>query len=284
MNKPPTNPSDSNSDSSFHLGWNPNALYNSIIGDLSLGSLSPFHIATLPPSSSLEHLPPPRGGLQRQSLSLPPPEFSAAALPPLVAAAPAPAPARRYQPRQSSSTKPRKKNSSSPSLRLKKGKSETITPPYEWATNRRATVHTLHYLDFKKIHEIKGEVQCRRCESRYEMGFDLIKKFSEVAKFVWENRGEMADRAPEVWMNPSLPTCRYCGQENSAKPVIPRSKKAINWLFLLLGQMLGCCTLNQLRYFCKHTRHHRTGAKDRVLYLTYLSLCKQLDPSGPFDR
>ncbi|KAH7510958.1 hypothetical protein FEM48_ZijujUnG0061700 [Ziziphus jujuba var. spinosa] len=49
-------------------------------------------------------------------------------------------------------------------------------------------------------------------------------------------------------------------------------------------EMLGCCTLEQLKYFCKHTKNHRTGAKDRVLYLTYLGLCKQLDPTGPFDR
>jgi hypothetical protein len=48
--------------------------------------------------------------------------------------------------------------------------------------------------------------------------------------------------------------------------------------------MLGCCTLDQLKYFCKHTKNHRTGAKDRVLFLAYLGLCKQLDPNGPFDR
>ncbi|KAL1809528.1 hypothetical protein ACET3Z_026518 [Daucus carota] len=29
-------------------------------------------------------------------------------------------------------------------------------------------------------------------------------------------------------------------------------------------QMLGCCTVEQLKYFCKHTKNHRTGAKDRV--------------------
>ncbi|WOH09609.1 hypothetical protein DCAR_0729067 [Daucus carota subsp. sativus] len=49
-------------------------------------------------------------------------------------------------------------------------------------------------------------------------------------------------------------------------------------------QMLGCCTVEQLKYFCKHTKNHRTGAKDRVLYLTYLAICKQLDPKGPFHR
>jgi hypothetical protein len=94
----------------------------------------------------------------------------------------------------------------------------------------------------------------------------------------------MHDRAPSDWMNPVLPRCQFCDQENSVKPVIANKKQKINWLFLLLGQMLGCCTLDQLKYFCKHTKNHRTGAKDRVLYLAYLGMCKQLDPNGPFDR
>ncbi|CAI9786350.1 unnamed protein product [Fraxinus pennsylvanica] len=94
----------------------------------------------------------------------------------------------------------------------------------------------------------------------------------------------MHDRAPGLWINPNLPRCRYYKQENCAKPIISEKKKSINWLFLLLGQMLGCCTLEQIKYCYKHTRNHHTGAKDRVLYLTYLSLCKQLDPYGPFDR
>ena len=50
----------------------------------------------------------------------------------------------------------------------------------------------------------------------------------------------------------------------------------------LLGQMLGCCNVKQLKYFCKYNNHHRISAKNRVLYLTYLELCKQLDHSLPF--
>lgn len=163
-------------------------------------------------------------------------------------------------------------------------KSETIPPPFEWATDRRARVHTLNHLLSRRIEVIKGEVQCKRCEQQYVMEFDLQQKFEEVGRFLTMNKAEMRERAPDSWLNPKLPACRHCRQENSAKPVIGSSKKSINWLFLLLGQMVGCCTLDQLRYFCKHTRNHRTGAKDRVLYLTYLTLCKQLDPTGPFDR
>ncbi|KAF5448785.1 hypothetical protein F2P56_029289 [Juglans regia] len=167
---------------------------------------------------------------------------------------------------------------------LREGKSDTVIAPFPWATTRRATVYSLECLLSKQIDTITGFVQCKRCERQYEMGYNLEKTFNEVGHYIAENKNSMHDRAPSKWMNPVLPKCEFCGQENSAKPIISQKKKAINWLFLLLGQMLGCCTLEQLKYFCKHTKNHRTGAKDRVLYLTYLGLCKQLDLSGPFDR
>ncbi|KAK1358711.1 Hydroxyproline-rich glycoprotein family protein [Heracleum sosnowskyi] len=163
-------------------------------------------------------------------------------------------------------------------------KSQNIPQPYPWATTKRATVHSLNYLDSKQITIISGEVQCKRCERQFQMDLDLHEKFIEIGSFMAKNKSTMHDRAPATLMNPVLPTCKYCNQENSVKPVISEKKKTINWLFLLLGQMLGCCTLEQLKYFCKHTKNHRTGAKDRVLYLTYLAICKQLDPNGPFDR
>ncbi|KAK7283487.1 hypothetical protein RIF29_13038 [Crotalaria pallida] len=167
----------------------------------------------------------------------------------------------------------------------REGRSETIPPPYPWATNRRAMVYSLKYLVHNQIHTITGDVQCKRCERKFVLEFDLTEKFYEVYSFIAEKKDDMHDRAPDVWMNPTLPTCKHCGQENSVKPIIPlKGKKTINWLFLLLGQMLGLCSLDQLKYFCKHTRNHRTGAKDRVLYLTYLALCKQLYPEGPFTR
>ncbi|XP_074338028.1 uncharacterized protein LOC141675216 [Apium graveolens] len=163
-------------------------------------------------------------------------------------------------------------------------KSQEIPQPYPWATTKRATVHTLSYLDSKQIKVISAEVQCKRCERQYQMELDLHDKFIEIGSFMAKHKASMHDRAPASLMNPVLPTCKFCNQENSVKPVISDKKKTINWLFLLLGQMLGCCTLEQLKYFCKHTKNHRTGAKDRVLYLAYLAICKQLDPNGPFDR
>ncbi|XVF44921.1 hypothetical protein PTKIN_Ptkin02bG0161900 [Pterospermum kingtungense] len=166
----------------------------------------------------------------------------------------------------------------------REGKNETVPAPFPWATTHRATVHSIEYLLSRQIITIIGDVQCKRCEQPYEISYDLKTKFAEIGSFIAENKNAMHERAPPVWMNPVLPKCRYCHQENSVKPLISVKKKSINWLFLLLGQMLGCCTLDQLKYFCKHTQNHRTGAKDRVLFLTYLGLCKQLDPSGPFDR
>lgn len=163
-------------------------------------------------------------------------------------------------------------------------KGQEIQPPYPWATTKRATVHSIDYLDSKHMKIISGQVQCKRCEREYVMELDLHENFLEIGSFLAKNKSVMHDRAPASLMNPVLPTCKFCNQENSVKPLISEKKKTINWLFLLLGQMLGCCTLEQLKYFCKHTKNHRTGAKDRVLYLTYLAICKQLDPNGPFDR
>ncbi|KAE8702208.1 Detected protein of unknown function [Hibiscus syriacus] len=163
----------------------------------------------------------------------------------------------------------------------RKGKSETIEPPYPWATNHRATVHDLQHLLSNGIRTITGDVKCKRCERQYQMEFDLIEKFTEIGGYIARNKHSMHDRAPPVWRNPVLPKCRFCGQENSAKPVISAKKKAINWLFLLLGQMIGCCTLEHLKYFCKHTNLHRTAAKI-ALFISLIFVSASNSTHWPF--
>ncbi|XP_004246107.1 uncharacterized protein [Solanum lycopersicum] len=170
-----------------------------------------------------------------------------------------------------------------PRKRKRTLKSETIPAPYPWATNHRAKIHSLNVLRLNQISTITGEVQCRRCERKYEIGFDLCDKFAQVGSFISANKESMHQRAPDIWMSPMYLNCNFCEQENSVKPIISSKKKSINWVFLLLGQFIGFCTLDQLKYFCKHNEIHRTGAKDRVLYQTYLCLCRQLDNTGPFD-
>ncbi|KVI03690.1 cyclic AMP-dependent transcription factor ATF-5-like [Cynara cardunculus var. scolymus] len=182
------------------------------------------------------------------------------------------------QPQPSQPRRPRRNPTHAP----EPGKPLTIQPPFRWATNRRAQVHSLRYLLARGIDTISGEVQCKRCEQRYEIEYNLKEKFLQIAVYIAKNKKSFCDRAPPKLLNPTLPRCNFCHQENSVKPKIAEKKNSINWLFLLLGQMLGCCTLEHLKYFCKHTGNHRTGAKDRILYLTYLGLCKQVDPSGPF--
>ncbi|KAI3448051.1 hypothetical protein Pfo_004716 [Paulownia fortunei] len=259
--------------------------------DMLTLTLSTFqhHPTTVPHNPSPVHhhpqpLPPPPPPLlpspPRPTLSLPSSSHSLFLNTPLIAvpletaASPSTAVAGHSRPRRS------RRN---PSKTPPEGKSVTISPPFPWSTNRRATVHGLNYLLSKQISSISGDVQCKRCERQYTMEFDLQQKLMEIGSFIAENKASMHHRAPKIWLNPTLPGCRFCEQENSVRPVICDKKRSINWLFLLLGQMLGCCTLDQLKYFCKHTKNHRTGAKDRVLYLTYLGLCRQLDPNGPFD-
>ncbi|KAG4960180.1 hypothetical protein GLYMA_13G210200v4 [Glycine max] len=158
-------------------------------------------------------------------------------------------------------------------------KSETVPPPFPWATDRRATVHSRKYLLENNIVSITGILECKRCKNEFEMVLDLESKFSELWNFIRREKESMHDRAPEAWMNPVLPQCQHCGKENSAQPFLAGTKKrAINWLFLLLGQMIGCCTLDHLKYFLKHSNIHRTGSKDHLLYSTYIGLCNQLVP------
>uniref|UniRef100_A0ACD5VIH2 Uncharacterized protein n=1 Tax=Avena sativa TaxID=4498 RepID=A0ACD5VIH2_AVESA len=156
-------------------------------------------------------------------------------------------------------------------------------PPFPWATGRPARHDTLESLLRRGITTVEGEARCKRCNCRATVAFDLEAKFREVREYVAANRHSFNDRAPYAWMNPALPDCEACGQDGCLWPAIPAEKGQINWLFLLLGQMLGCCTLEQLKYFCKNTGRHRTGAKNRVLYYAYLEMCKQIQPHGPFD-
>uniref|UniRef100_I1PXN5 DUF7086 domain-containing protein n=2 Tax=Oryza glaberrima TaxID=4538 RepID=I1PXN5_ORYGL len=159
-------------------------------------------------------------------------------------------------------------------------------PPYPWATNRVAVHHSLVELSRRGIFTIKGEARCRRCDVRKEFVYDIEAKFRELEDYLRRNCMSMNDRASERWKNPIVPNCDGCGQQNCMRPVIAAEKERINWLFLLLGETLGLCTLDQLKFFCAHTNQHRTGAKDRVLYSTYLELCNQLVPGimKPFEK
>ncbi|PIA39116.1 hypothetical protein AQUCO_02700357v1, partial [Aquilegia coerulea] len=143
-----------------------------------------------------------------------------------------------------------------------------------------ATVHSLEYLRSKNITKIGGEVQCRRCNARYIHEFDLEEKFNEIAEYIHEHKERMDGRASKPWLVPDCPTCNYCGTPDCMRPVLPLADQIeeINWLFLLLGQILGFCTLCQLKCFCQHSGNNSTGPKERLLYVTYLALFKQLDP------
>ncbi|CAH8388489.1 unnamed protein product [Eruca vesicaria subsp. sativa] len=158
-------------------------------------------------------------------------------------------------------------------------KDDTIPPPYPWATNKRGAIQSLENLESKQITTITGDVQCKHCEKVYQMSYNLREKFSQVENVFVTRKRLMRERAPAFWTNPEPMRCELCGRDKAVKPVIADRKSQINWLFLLLGQMLGYCTLEQLKNFCKHSKSHRTGAKDRVLYLTYLGLCKMLEPN-----
>ncbi|RCV26874.1 hypothetical protein SETIT_5G280300v2 [Setaria italica] len=143
-------------------------------------------------------------------------------------------------------------------------------PPFPWATERPAQHDTLEGLLRRGVTSVEGQARCKRCSDRKTIEYDLEPKFRALRDYVVANRHAMNDRAPDVWMYPALPDCDKCGNKGAMWPEIAAEKREINWLFLLLGQMLGCCTLEQLK--------HRTGAKNRVLYYAYIEMCNQLEP------
>ncbi|KQK05049.1 hypothetical protein BRADI_2g17640v3, partial [Brachypodium distachyon] len=156
-------------------------------------------------------------------------------------------------------------------------------PPFPWATSRLGIHRSISELAQLGITTIEGEVQCRRCEARKTISYDIATKFLEVRSFVARHIDDMNDRAPEAWQSPAMADCGGCGQRGSVRAVIPPEKERINWVFLVLGQALGFCTLEQLKHLCSHAKKHRTGAKDRVLYLAYMELLNQLCPDKLFN-
>ncbi|RLN22707.1 hypothetical protein C2845_PM07G19560 [Panicum miliaceum] len=151
-------------------------------------------------------------------------------------------------------------------------------PPFPWAMERPARHDTLESLLRRGVTSVEGQARCKRCAARRPVAYDLASKFRELRDHIVANRHAMNDRAPDAWMYPALPDCGACGHKGAMWPEIAAEKRQINWLFLLLGQMLGCCTLEQLKYFCQNTGRHRTGAKNRVLYYAYIEMCNQLEP------
>lgn len=131
------------------------------------------------------------------------------------------------------------------------------------------------------MNKITGTVQCIRCKVQRVIEFDLLEKFMEILRYTVAKMDSMHERAPSHWEKPVLPTCNNCDRVNSLKPVIGK-KRGINWLFLFLGQLIGCCTLRHLKYFFKHSKYenHRSGARNRLIYKTYLDLCEQLQPGS----
>lgn len=157
-----------------------------------------------------------------------------------------------------------------------------VPAPFPWSTEYRAKNHSLEWILRRGLTSIGGEVQCKRCDGMTTVEVNLQAAFVQLERYFIENKHSMHDRAPKHWMVPRLLDCTLCHQNDCVKPIIAEKKREINWLFLLLTQTLGLCTLDQLKFFCKHNDKHRTGAKDRVLYSTYGGLLKQLNPAGKY--
>ncbi|CAK9238220.1 unnamed protein product [Sphagnum jensenii] len=186
----------------------------------------------------------------------------------------------RYRPRRTPVRTPPPSSSSERSAAPLKKKGLQIQPPFPWSTEYRAKNYSLEWILHLGITSIRGEVQCKRCDGMTTVEVSLEATFAQLDRYFMENKHSLHDRAPKHWMVPRLLDCTLCHQSDCVKPIVAEKKREINWLFLLLTQTLGLCTLDQLKFFCKHNDKHRTGAKDRVLYSTYGGLLKQLNPAA----
>ncbi|XP_056690597.1 uncharacterized protein [Spinacia oleracea] len=73
-------------------------------------------------------------------------------------------------------------------------KGETIRPPFPWAKDRRAKVHSMNYLVANRINTISGEVKCNKCEQVSTLNFNLREKFQEVDNFMQTEEHDMHNR------------------------------------------------------------------------------------------
>ncbi|KAJ0981918.1 hypothetical protein J5N97_010173 [Dioscorea zingiberensis] len=227
-------------------------------------------------------LPPPLAGEDELDLSLSlttseRPRLNASPSPPTVSSpssqppkSPAPKPPARLRTRRRRSTIEVKPNT-------------VKEPPFPWATTQPCTIHTLNHLISHNTTFISGDMECKFCKAVHSIVYDLQSKFSEISDIIKSSKHLLHNRAPKSWTKPGLPSCLCCNGSSCLVPVVAVDYMKINWLFLLLSQTLGCLTLRHLKHFCASTGFYLTGAKDRLVYCTYLTLCKQLDPSGPFD-
>ncbi|KAF4353400.1 hypothetical protein G4B88_007182 [Cannabis sativa] len=135
--------------------------------------------------------------------------------------------------------------------------------PYPWAKKKPGFIHSMEYLVNNKIVMIGGMVNCDKCKKSFKMELELMSHYNRLKSYIAQEKGVMNDRAPEIWLNPIRPNCIYCHSDKTT-PVVASKDEEINWLFLLLGQWLGICTLTHLKFFCMCTKNHRTGAKDRI--------------------
>lgn len=106
-------------------------------------------------------------------------------------------------------------------------KSITIPPPFPWATNRLATVHSREYLLQNNIYSIAGTVRCMGCKKTFNMRFDLEEQLDQLRKFVQKESEKMRGMAPAAWVKPGLPKCQYCGRRAHTPSLSGRKEQLI---------------------------------------------------------
>lgn len=159
-------------------------------------------------------------------------------------------------------------------------------PPFPWAANTTGTkICTLEYILYTlHIDSVSADFKCMICGDVEKVEYNLAHKYMQVSDYIHRKGTKMGGIASNSWQFPTRPQCKNCNNKRRClEEVIKKDNNSINWLFLFVGKLIGCCKVQQLKEFCEQNEIECSGTKPRLVYLTYLGLCKQLDPQASYD-
>ncbi|XP_021849478.1 uncharacterized protein [Spinacia oleracea] len=169
-------------------------------------------------------------------------------------------------------------------------------PLYPHAKPEPAKIHSLNYLLQNHILIVSKDFKCgnSECNQMYKVTYDIQTKFQELVEFIRTEKDKSLNGgvAPEKWLTPTttLPECSNCRRKCDVDSLLGSDDRVsesayhkIDWLFLLLGRLLGVCEWNQLNYFCINNNIDRSvngmvASTSQLLYRVYFDLCRQLQP------
>ncbi|KAK1583437.1 hypothetical protein Q3G72_023773 [Acer saccharum] len=152
---------------------------------------------------------------------------------------------------------------------------------FAWATARNSLVQTLDYLEAHNLETIQGRLICDGCRQITVMETNVRQHVDEIQNYIVQNDIDLQGLAPLPWFQPNPPVCQLCNC-SYLKPVLPPDMAHINWLFLFCENLIGFCSVKQLRFFLRENgKLDNRKSKQRLVYCMFREIARQLRPTGP---